>query len=111
ENPANTGCRIHGDFSAPVVNEAGTTGDSPAAITRISSGVIAAVTRQPRASTTTAAGPAQPRGGTGGRAALPKGGPGGWVPPVGIAGGVWGGSFPPRQMSPTRRTKVTPAKP
>ena len=66
ENPANTGCRIHGDFSAPMVSEAGTAGDSPAAITRISSGVIAAVARQPRASTTTAAGPAQPRGGTGG---------------------------------------------
>src|SRR5260370_6751012 len=34
-----------------------------------------------------------PRGGTGGRAASPKGGPGGWVPPERKAGGL-GGSSP-----------------
>ena len=34
--------------------------------------------------------------GLGGRVP-PKGGPGGWVPPGKRAGGVWGGSFPPRQ--------------
>jgi hypothetical protein len=32
ENPSNTGCRIHGDFSAPMVSELGTAGDSPAAM-------------------------------------------------------------------------------
>jgi hypothetical protein len=46
ENPSNTGRKIHGDFSAPIVSELGTTGDSPAAITRISSGVTAAMARQ-----------------------------------------------------------------
>jgi 23S rRNA (adenine2503-C2)-methyltransferase len=35
------------------------------------------------------------QGGLAGRAALPKGGPGGWVPPGEKAGGVWGGSSPP----------------
>ena len=38
ENPVNTGCSTHGDFSAALVSGADTTGDSPAAITRISSG-------------------------------------------------------------------------
>ncbi len=46
ENPANTGCSTHGDFSAPMSPRPGTTGDSPAAITRISSGVTAAIARQ-----------------------------------------------------------------
>ena len=39
ENPANTGCSTHGDFSAPMVSPPGTAGDRPAPITRISSGV------------------------------------------------------------------------
>ena len=47
ENPPNTGCTTHGDFSAADVTRDGTTGDSPAAITRITSGSSAAVTRQP----------------------------------------------------------------
>ena len=89
ENPANTGCRIHGDFSAPIVSEAGTTGDSPAAITRISSGVIAAVARQPTASTTIATRPAQPYSPRADPDSVPR----------------------PRTIRPTRRTNVTPAKP
>jgi hypothetical protein len=72
ENPSNTGCSTHGDFSAPVVSEPGTAGDSPAAITRISSGITAAIPRHAADSTSTAALPAHPQG-------------------------VWGGSFPPRQ--------------
>ncbi len=60
ENPANTGCRTHGDFSAPMVSPPGTTGDSPAAMTRISSGVTAASASGHAASTATATRPAQP---------------------------------------------------
>ena len=61
ENPSNTGCRTHGDFSAPMVSEPGTAGDSPAAITRISRGVTAAIPRHAADSTSTAARPAQPQ--------------------------------------------------
>src|ERR1700723_3134742 len=71
ENPANTGWSTHGDFSAPKVTAPGTTGDSPLAMTRISSGVTAAIARQHADSTSTAARPDQPQGGTGGRAAPP----------------------------------------
>ena len=60
ENPANTGCTTHGDFSAPEVTPTGTTGDSPAEITRISNGTSAAVTRQPAESSTIPARPSQP---------------------------------------------------
>ena len=60
EKPANTGCSTHGDFSAPMVSPLGTTGDRPAAITRISSGVSAAITRGLAASSATAPRPAQP---------------------------------------------------
>ncbi len=50
-SPANTGCSTHGDFSAPMVSPPGTTGDRPAAITRISSGVSAAIASGTAAST------------------------------------------------------------
>src|SRR5260370_12468309 len=40
------------------------------------------------------AGPGQRQGGLAGRAALPKGGPGGWVPPERRAGGARGGGPP-----------------
>ena len=60
ENPAKTGCRTHGDFSAANVTAAGTMAYSPAAMTRISSGVTAASASGHAASTATAARPAQP---------------------------------------------------
>ena len=60
EKPANTGCRTHGDFSAPRMTVLGTTGDSPRAMTRISSGVTAASASGQAASTATAIRPAQP---------------------------------------------------
>ena len=57
EKPAKTGCSTHGDFSAPMVSPPGTTGDKPAAITRISSGVSAANASGQAARNTTAARP------------------------------------------------------
>jgi hypothetical protein len=44
ENPANTGCKTHGDFAAPIVTARGTSGASPLEMNRTSSGVRAAPT-------------------------------------------------------------------
>ena len=60
ENPPNTGWTTHGDFRAPDVTAAGTTGDRPAATTRITSGSRAAVARQPSERITIAVRPSQP---------------------------------------------------
>ena len=60
ENPAKTGCTTHGDVRAPDETADGTTGDSPAAITRITSGSSAAVARQPAARMTRPARPSHP---------------------------------------------------
>ena len=60
ENPSNTGCTTQGDFSAADVTADGTTGDSPAAITRITSGSKAAVARQPAARMARPARPSHP---------------------------------------------------
>ena len=93
ENPAKTGCSTQGDFSAPSVTARGTTGDRPAAMTRISSGVTAAIASGHAASTATAARPAQPNS----RPRAPPGGP--------------AGRLLPRTTNPTSRTNVTPANP
>ncbi len=60
ENPPNTGCTTHGDFRAADVTADGTTGASPAAITRITSGSSAAVSRHPAARMTRPARPSHP---------------------------------------------------
>ena len=60
EKPAKTGWRTSGDFSALMVALAGTTGDRPAAMTLISSGVSAATARQPAPSRTSATRPDRP---------------------------------------------------
>ena len=84
EKPANTGCTTHGDFSAPMVSPAGTTGDIPAAITRISSGVNAAIASELAARSITATRPVQPYSVASGGAIPPR--PplrtGGYPPPV-----------------------------
>src|ERR1700679_640717 len=95
EKPANTGCSTQGDFSAPMVTAPGTSGDSPADITRISSGVIAAIASGHTASAASDSRPAQPY-------SRPRGGPP--EPGKPEPGG-------PRTTMPISRTNVTPANP